>query len=228
MIKGQEMRVYRLDPVQSARNNMVRSQLKPNGVVNRTILNIFNEISRENFVPVSLYAMAYGDATIFCGVPGRYIFAPQTLGLFLQNLNLVPNDKVLLIGGNYGYTATVLTELECQVFVIESQPTLLSKCREKLKKYNTVIESGPLKSGLAEHGPYQAIIIEVGLKEVPNEIVNQLADGGRVALCIVNDVDQLSRAHVFEKKMESLDQVISFEANMPLCLELDESIKFRF
>ena len=196
MIKGQEMRVYRLDPVQSARNNMVRSQLKPNGVVNRTILNIFNEVSRENFVPVSLYPMAYGDATIFCGVPGRYIFAPQTLGLFLQNLNLVPNDKVLLIGGNYGYTATVLTELECQ--------------------------------GLAEHGPYQAIIIEVGLKEVPNEIVNQLADGGRVALCIVNDVDQLSRAHVFEKKMESLDQVISFEANMPLCLELDESIKFRF
>ena len=82
------MRVHRLNPIQNARTNMVLSQLKPNGVIDRTILNVLNNVPRENFIPVNSFSIAYADAPIFYDIPGRYIFAPQTFGLFLQNLNL--------------------------------------------------------------------------------------------------------------------------------------------
>ena len=222
------MRVHRLDPVQNARSNMVLSQLKPNGVVDRLILKVIDSVPRENFIPMASLAVAYGDGPIFCDIPGRYIFAPQTLGLFLQSLNLSPDDKVLVVGGNYGYTATVLFELKCMVCVVESQPILVAKCREKLKKHNAVIENAPLNLGLPEHGPYQAIIIEVGLKSLPAAIIDQLEDGGRIAVCITNDESNVSKACVFEKKLDMLRQIISFEANMPLCYESDEPISFRF
>ncbi len=222
------MRVHRLDPIQNARTNMVLSQLKPNGVIDRIILNVLNNVSRENFIPVSSFSIAYADAPIFYDIPGRYIFAPQTLGLFLQNLNLATNDKVLVVGGNYGYTATVLFELGCQVFVTEPQPIFLSKCREKLKKHNTVIEPRQLNSGLPEHGPYKAIIIEVGLKEIPASIVGQIADNGRIAICIANDESKLSKGCVFEKNLEDLNLVVTFETNMPLCHDIEELEKFKF
>ncbi len=222
------MRVHRLDPVQNARSNMVLSQLKPNGVVDRRILKVMDLVPRENFMPVASLAIAYGDGPIFCDIPGRYIFAPQTLGLFLQTLSLAPHDKVLVVGGNYGYTATVLFELECLVCVVESHPILVAKCREKLKKYQMVIENGPLNLGLPGHGPYQAIIIEAGSKHLPTAMIEQLETGGKIAVCIANDVANLSKGCVFEKKADTLQQVISFEANLPLCYELDEPISFRF
>jgi protein-L-isoaspartate(D-aspartate) O-methyltransferase len=222
------MRVHRLDPVQNARSNMVLSQLKPNGVVDWAILRVMDTVSRENFIPISALSLAYGDSLIFCDIPGRYIFAPQTLGLFLQNLDLAPQDKVLVVGGNYGYTATILFELGCQVCVVESHPILVAQCREKLKKHNGVIESGSLNFGLAEYGPYQAIIIEVGLKAVPHEIIEQLDTGGRVALCLADDGGNLSKACVFEKKIDILDLVIAFDGNMPLYHEPDAPINFRF
>jgi protein-L-isoaspartate(D-aspartate) O-methyltransferase len=222
------MRVHRLDPVQNARTNMVLSQLKPNGVVDHAILNVLNNVPRENFIPINSFSIAYADAPIFYDIPGRYIFAPQTLGLFLQNLNLAANDKVLVVGGNYGYTATVLFELGCHVFVAESQPIFLSKCREKLKKHNMVIESRQLNLGLQEHGPYQAIVIEVGLKEIPDAVVNQLANNGRIALCLANDASKLSKGFVFQKNSENLDLVVTFEASMPLCPDIEEFEKFQF
>ena len=222
------MHVYRLDPIQNARSNMVYSQLKPNGIVDQTILKLFNNIPRENFIPVEAFPMAYGDSSIFYDIPGRYMFSPQTLALFLQNLSLTPNDSVLVIGGNYGYTATLLFELGCKAHVVEPEPTLASKCREKLKKYNCVIESSSLILGAPEYGPYEAIIIEVGLPEIPETIIDQLSDNGRIGICLVDDPSKLSKACVFQKKSDNLCLISSFEANMPPCPDLNKQDQFVF
>lgn len=222
------MHVYRLDAVQNARSNMVCSQLKPNGIVDQKILKIFNEIPRENFIPVVAFPIAYGDSPISFDIPGRYMFAPQTLALFLQHLILTTDDKVLVIGGNYGYTATILCELGCKTYVVEPEPTLASKCREKLKKYNCMIESVALTTGLPEHGPYKAIIIEIGINEVPKIIVEQLEDDGMICACIVNDQLKISKAYVFQKKSKALHLFASFEADMPLCDGLNELDHFIF
>lgn len=220
------MRVHRLDPVQQARSNMVFAQLKANGVVDKRVLHAIDYVSREKFVPVSASACAYRDGPVACAVPGRYLFAPQTLGLFLQNLNLLPCDKVLVVGGNYGYTAAVLFELRCVVYVIESESMLVAKCREKLKKYSPVIENGPLNLGLPEHGAYRAIIIEVGLAALPITLIDQLEEGGRIAVCIANDKAKLSKGHVFEKKSEKLQELLTFEADMPLYNTVDTLLSF--
>lgn len=222
------MRVHRVDPVQNARNNMVLTQLKAKGIIDKLILNTLNGIPREHFVPVSVLSMAYGDGPVYCDISGRYLFAPQILGIFLQQLNLAPNDKVLVVGGNYGYTATALFEMRCRAYVIESHPILVAKCREKLKKYNAVIESGPLLLGLSEHAPYQAIIIELGLKSVPTAIIDQLQEGGRMAICITTDETDSAKACIFEKKDNILHKVFTTEANMPPCTELIESNNFTF
>ena len=222
------MRVHRVDPIQDARSNMVLAQLKTNGVFDKLILNTLEKISREYFVPVNSLSIAYGDSPVSCDIPGRYLFAPQTLGILLQHLNLLPDDKVLVIGGNYGYTATVLFEMGCKALVIESHPILVAKCRERLKKYNAVIESGPLKLGLSEHGPYKAIIVEIGLNTVPESVIKQLEEKGRVAICLTMGELDSAKACVFEKKANTLHEVFTIEANMPPCTEFIEPENFTF
>lgn len=220
------MHVYRLDPIQNARTNMVLSQLKPNGVFDRKILELFNNIPRENFIPVSAFSMAYGDAPIYYGIPGRYMFAPQTIALMLQNLELMPNDPVLIIGGNYGYTATMIFEIGCKVYVTEPEPQLASKCREKLKKYNCIIESSQLAVGLPEYCPYKAIIAEIGFHEIPETIINQLSENGKIGVCFVNRESQSSKACVFQKKSNKLSLITSFAANIPS--GSDDPVEFVF
>ncbi len=222
------MRVSRMDPIKDARSNMVFTQLKPNGVIDKQILNTFEKVSREHFVPVTALSLAYGDSPIYCDIPGRYLLAPQTLGIFFQHLNLLPHDKVLVIGGNYGYTATILFELGCVAYVVESHPILVAKCREKLKKYNAVIQSAPLKLGLAEHGPYKAIIVELGLASIPESVIDQLEENGRIAICLTAGETNAAKACVFEKKVNKLHEVFTIEANMPSCTEFIEPENFTF
>ena len=109
-----------------------------------------------------------------------------------------------------------------------SHPILVAKCREKLKKYNAVIQSGPLKLGLSEHGPYKAIIIELGLNSIPESIIDQLQECGRVAICINTGGTDSAKACVFEKKANMLQKVFTIEANMPPCTEFIEPEDFTF
>lgn len=222
------MRVHRVDPIQNARRNMVLTQLKANGIIDKIILNAFEKIPREHFIPVTVLSAAYGDGPIYCDISGRYLFAPQVLGLFLQHLNLMPNDKILVIGGNYGYTATVLFEMGCIAYIVESHPILVSKCREKLKKYNATIHSGPLKTGLRENGPYKAIIVEIGLNSIPECIIDQLQDGGKIAICVTTGEEISAKACIFEKKAKKLHKVFTIDANMPTCTEFNELENFTF
>ncbi len=222
------MRVHRVDYAQNARRNMVFTQLKANGVMDKLILNVFEKIPREHFIPIVALSIAYGDGPIYCDISGRYLFAPQILGLFLQHLNLMPDDKVLVIGGNYGYTATVLFEMGCTAYIAESHPILVAKCREKLKKYNPTIHSGPLKMGLSKNGPYKAILVEIGLNSVPECVIDQLEEGGRVAICITTGEEDSAKACVFEKKANGLHEVFTIDTNMPTCTEFNESESFTF
>lgn len=223
------MRVRRVDPVQNARSNMVFAQLKTNGVVNKSILDVFEKVPREYFVPVTALSIAYSDAPIFCDIPGRYLFAPQTLGIFLQHLNLSQNDKVLIIGGNYGYTATILFELGYKAYLVESHPILISKCREKLKKYNAIIHvNGTLDCGLKEYAPYKAIIIEMGISVIPDFVVHQLEENGKVAVCLATETVAPARGCIFEKKDGKLQEIFTIQANMPLCFEFTEPEHFTF
>lgn len=222
------MRVRRIDSVKNARSNMVFAQLKTNGVISKPILNAFENIPREYFVPIVSLPIAYGDSPIYCDVPGRYLFAPQTLGIFLQYLGLSPNDKVLVVGGNYGYTATVLFELKCIAYIVESHPIFVAKCREKLKKYNAVIQNAPLELGLEEYGPYKAIIIELGLSSIPDFVIHQLEENGKLAVCITAAENSLTKACIFEKKDNKLQEVFTIKANMPLCTEFAEPENFTF
>ena len=222
------MRVHRTDPIQNARQNMVLAQLKANGVVDPVILNVFETVSREYFIPVTSLSIAYSDSPIYCDISGRYLFAPQILGLFLQHLNLAPNDKILVIGGNYGYTATILFEMKCKAYIVESHPVLVAKCREKLKKYNAVVHSGPLQDGLNKNGPYKAAIIEIGLSTIPECIIDQLQEGGRVSICLTSDKIDSAKACVFEKKSGNLIEVFTIDTNMPRCTEFSEPTRFKF
>lgn len=222
------MRVHRTDPIKNARQKMVLSQLKTAGVIDKTILKAFEKTPREYFIPITALSVAYSDSPIYCDIIGRYLFPPHILGIFLQHLSLAKNDKVLVIGGNYGYTATVLFEIGCTAYIVEPHPILIAKCREKLKKQNIAIESGPLKAGMKENSPYKAIIIELGLVSIPDNILKQLEEGGKIATCIVNSNDGASKACVFEKTNGTLHKIFSTETNMPMCPEFNETETFIF
>jgi len=222
------MRVHRTDPIKNARQKMVFTQLKANGVTDKMLLNAFEKTPREYFIPITSLSLAYSDSPIYCDITGRYLFPPHILGIFLQHLSLKRNDKVLVVGGNYGYTATILFEIGCIAYIVEPHPILIAKCREKLKKQNIAIESGPLMAGMKENSPYKAIIIELGLISVPDSVVKQLEEGGKIAACIVDNDQGSTKACVFEKTGGMLHKIFSIETNMPMCPEFSETQAFIF
>lgn len=222
------MRIHHIDPIKNARQTMVLTQLKINGVIDQVILNAFEKIPREYFIPITSLPLAYSDNPIYCDIAGRYIFSSQVLGSLLQHLSLIKNDKVLVVGGNYGYTAAILYEMGCTPHIVESHPILIAKCREKLKRQNIIIQSSPLMEGLKMHKPYKAIIIELGLKSIPNNIIKQLEEMGKIATCIINNQSNSAKACVFEKRDGKLHEIFSMEANMPMYSETDEPEEFVF
>lgn len=222
------MRVHHTDPIKNARQKMVDNQLKTSGIIDKNVLSAFERVPREYFIPINALPLAYSDSPIFCDITGRYLFAPHTLGNLLQHLSLKKNDKVLIIGGNYGYTATILFEIGCLVYIVESHPILVAKCREKLKKQHIMIQSNPLKEGMKEQSPYKAIIMELSLKSIPDNIIKQLEEKGKIATCIAANDEEPTRACIFEKTDSQLHEIFSIQANMPACPEFNKTAEFVF
>lgn len=168
------------------RTAMVASQLRPNAVADARVVATMANVPREQFVSAEMAPFAYRDDLIPLG-GGRSLNLPIATGRLLTEAQLRPTDHVLLIGAASGYTAAVLADLVASVVAVEVDPALVTMARTALgaNERITIVEA-PLECGHAERAPYDVIIMDGAVEQVPEELVAQVRPGGRI-LSGIND-----------------------------------------
>jgi protein-L-isoaspartate(D-aspartate) O-methyltransferase len=165
----------------AARQAMVDSQLRPEGVNDPAVIAAMSKVPREQFVPEEARPLAYVDREVPLG-EGRALPAPAVVGLLLTALAPVRGERALVVGTATGYSAAVLVEMGIETTAVESSAALASAAR----KIGVDVKEGPLEAGQSKNAPYELILIDGAVEFIPDSLVEQLEDGGRLGAAIVN------------------------------------------
>lgn len=164
-----------------ARRAMVDNQLRPEGVTDRGVLAAMAAVEREQFVPEAARALAYFDRPLKLN-DHRAMMPPAALGRLLSELAPKPGERALIVGSGTGYSAALLQQIGLGVVALESDEALAAAAG--LAGIET--EIGELPRGSATGAPYDMILLDGAVEEVPATLTKQLRDGGRLAGAIVD------------------------------------------
>lgn len=165
------------------RENMVEKQIRARGINDKRVLAAMSEVPRHLFVPDEYLDQAYADHPLPIGY-GQTISQPYIVALMTEYLELQPGDKVLEIGTGSGYQAAILTEITDQVYSVEIIEALGQRVASTLQElgYNVHCKIDDGYYGWSEHAPFDAIIVTCAPDHVPQPLINQLKDGGRLVI----------------------------------------------
>lgn len=166
----------------AAREAMVESQLRPQGVTDRGVLDAMGRVERERFLPSHTRPLAYVDRAVAIG-DDRFIAAPAVLGGLLTQMMPRAGQRALVVGAGTGYSARVLSEIGVKVVAIESDPALAAAARE----LGVEVVEAPLETGSPTDSPYDLILIDGAVEYIPDTLIDQLGDGGRLGTALTND-----------------------------------------
>jgi len=175
---------WQMDEYALERGLMVDRQIALRGIKDQRVLDAMRKVPRHHFVPANMQPYAYEDGPLSIG-QGQTISQPYIVALMTEMLGLKGSEKVLEVGTGSGYQAAILCELAESVYSIERHTTLADAARERLEKagYNNfTITSGDGTLGWQEYAPYDAILVTAAAPHVPQTLLDQLADGGRLVI----------------------------------------------
>jgi len=180
--KGKDMN--NIDEFFQKRVQMVETQLKARDITDQRVHDAMLKVERHKFVPKEYQHLAYIDEPLPIGF-GQTISQPYIVAKMTELLELNKNDKVLEIGTGSGYQAAILAELCKEVYTIEIIPELAQRAEKLLKELgykNIFVKVGDGYYGWPEHAPFDKIIVTCAPKEIPQKLVEQLKDGGKMVL----------------------------------------------
>jgi protein-L-isoaspartate(D-aspartate) O-methyltransferase len=212
-----------------ARRNMVDSQLRTNKVTNHRLIAAMAALPRELFVPSARQAVAYVDEAVSLG-HGRWLPAPLMAARLYQLANPGPNDLVMVVGAGTGYGAAVLGRMVSAVVALESIADLASKAETVLATVeadNVVVAQGKLRDGWPKQAPFDVIVIEGAVGDVPDALVAQLAVGGRLVTALVGEAG-VPVASVLEKTGSGVAARPVFDATIPAIADFERAREFVF
>ncbi len=212
-----------------ARENMVDSQIRPNGVRNSDLIQAMYRMPREVFVPASMRPLAYAEEHLTIkklnggGREARYMMAPLMLARLIELLRPQPDEVALDVGCGTGYSTALLAEVCESVVALESDPELASSAAEILTNLsidNAAVVQGPLAEGYANEAPFDVILINGSVDKVPQALLDQLAEGGRLATFIREPTaaidDTFGYAYSYEKAEGWVSGQLEFSGGAPL------------
>lgn len=185
----------------TARRNMVDCQLRPNRVTEPRLIEAMSTIPRERFVPKQRQAIAYIDEDVEIA-PGRYLMEPVSAARIVDAAAIEPEDSILVVPAGTGYLAAVAGRLGGAAFALESDPELVQRMSEvftDLALDNTVIVTGEHAAGWPKESPYDVILIDGSVPEVPQTLFDQLAEGGRL-VTVLGGTDRVGRIALYGKR----------------------------
>jgi protein-L-isoaspartate(D-aspartate) O-methyltransferase len=212
-----------------ARECMVNSQIRPNKVTDPRILSAMRRIPREFFLPANLRPLAYADEDIPLG-NGRYMMEPMVLARLLQGALLVEHDRVLIVGAGPGYSAAVLAACGCRVTALEEDPALIALARAIVPSEapGVTLATGPLAAGWPANAPYDIILIEGAVPEVPPALIGQVHQETGRLLAVLRGEGRTTQAVIGEATAAGLRTYPIFDCGTPPIPSLGRAPVFEF
>jgi protein-L-isoaspartate(D-aspartate) O-methyltransferase len=181
------------DEMTKKREKMVEQQMERRGIANARVLDALRSVERHRFVPEAAENDAYEDYPLGIGF-GQTISQPYIVALMTETIDPKPGDRVLEIGTGSGYQAAVLSLLVKDVYSIEIIDELGEAARDRLEALgydNVHVRIGDGYQGWPEHAPFDAIVVTAAPPEIPQALVDQLADGGRMVIPVGTSYQEL-------------------------------------
>jgi protein-L-isoaspartate(D-aspartate) O-methyltransferase len=168
----------------AARQQMVNYQLRSRGIRDERVLAAMATVPREEFVPENERYNSYADGALPIG-EGQTISQPVVVAFMAEAMKILPGDKVLEIGTGSGYGAAILSQLAGEVHTVERIAALADRASQTLKRLgylNVEVHLSDGTLGLASEAPFDAISVTAAAREVPQSLLDQLAEGGRLVI----------------------------------------------
>lgn len=209
--------------IEQARFNMIEQQIRPWDVLDQDVLNLLSVVKRENFVPAAYREIAFADLEVPLLPTGEHMLFPRVEARILQELAVKKHESVLEIGAGSGYMAALLAHRARHVLTVDIKPELVELAKRNLAENgvtNAEVALGDGARGWPTGAPYDVICVSGGLPVLPQEMLEQLKIGGRLAAFvgtapvmkaqIVTRIDekQFRVADVFETFIEPLANAV--------------------
>ncbi len=208
---------------------MVESQIRTNKVTDQRVVAAFEAVPRELFVDEAKRGFAYIDEDLEVA-SGRYLMEPMVLARLLQAAGPRPGDIALDIGCTTGYSTAILAHLVETVVGVESERQLMDRANRTLNALdvdNAVVVEGALNAGYQKQAPYDVIVFQGAVSEVPDTVKRQLSDGGRL-VAVVCDEAGIGRGTLIQRLGDSFSARILFDAATPLLPGFAREVGFVF
>jgi len=208
--------------------SMIEGQIKPNKVTDARIIEAFETIPRDAFVPKAKREVAYLDEDLEVA-PGRFIMEPMVLARLVDAAGIGADEVILDVGCTTGYSTVILAHLGNVVVGLEEDENLAKAAEETLESLgieNGAVITGPLRKGVPSQGPFQVIFLNGAVEEIPDAILDQLADGGRLVTVLVKD--GVGRGHMITRVDGHLGGKDLFDASVPFLPGFRKKAEFSF
>lgn len=223
--------------VENARSKMIEQQIRPWNVLDPNILTLLAELPRERFVPRSHRHLAFVDMELPLA-HGQVMLAPKVEARLLQELSLLPSDRVLEIGAGSGYMAALMARQAAEVISVEKYESLALMARQSLSEAGISNVEVLQANGLAEdsrwsRSMFDAIVLSGAVEKIPDHLLRQLNPGGRM-VAIVGSVPVMQAILVERIKptgsspASSLRQAVLFETVTKPLEDAAKIPRFRF
>ena len=212
-----------------ARFNMIEQQIRTWEVLDPGVLQLFNQIPRENFVPLQYKGLAFADIEIPIGY-GQTMLSPKLEGRMLQALEIKKTDKVLEIGTGSGYFTALLAAVANQVYSVEIIPELSEQARTRLAAHNirnVTLEVGDAAQGWPAHAPYDVIVYTGSLPLLPQNVQQQLNVSGRL-FAVLGEPPVMEAVIIHCVAKDNYRQQALFEICLPVLANVPQPSRFEF
>lgn len=211
----------------SRRTTMVDTQIRPSDVTKFPIIEAMLAVQREEFVPSAQREASYVGENITLA-QNRVILEPRTLAKMLDALDVQRNELILDIGCGLGYSSAVIARLAEAVVGVESDASLAKEAQDILSREgadNVILHQAPLAEGAPEHGPYDAMIIQGGVVEIPQALLDQVKEEGRIACLFMEQA--LGVVRIGYKLGGKISWRFAFNASAPVLDGFEAETAFR-
>ncbi|SLN13632.1 Protein-L-isoaspartate O-methyltransferase [Roseovarius albus] len=210
------------------RTFMVDSQIRPSDVTKFPIIDAMLSVPREAFVPAEKVEAAYvGDNLEIAH--GRVVMDPRTIAKMLDALDIRDDELVLDVGCTYGYFSALMARMAEAVVAVDSDAAMLEDAQSTLSDIgadNVMLHRGALAEGAAEHGPYDVVVIEGAVENLPDALLNQIKDGGRIACLFAEGA--LGVVKIGYKIDGQVNWRFAFNASAPVLPGFEQEEQFSF
>ncbi|VAX13135.1 Protein-L-isoaspartate O-methyltransferase [hydrothermal vent metagenome] len=212
---------------EQARENMIKQQLRTWEVLDDQLLELLQQVPREDFVPPALRNLAFVDMSIPLD-EGQVMMPPKVEARMLQALAIQPNEEVLEVGSGSGYVTALLAKQAKKVYSVEISPHLLQQAGQKLAAHgikNIVLEQGDAAQGWNTHNMYEVTAITGSLPILPRAFLESMTIGGRL-FAIIGDAPVMEATLVTRLGNSDWSHEILFETELPPLKNVQQAERF--